>query len=388
MNFEPTSEQRLIQESVRRMSERDIVPILRANEPTKPLPKEAMRRILQICAGQGLTAPRIPEVDGGAGLSAVTLGLMYEQLPPAIGFGILAHEVTVARICYDSSPEQRERFLPDLIAAKRIACTATTEPAGGSDTRTIGTRAIPDGGDYLITGRKMWISSITIADLVNVTATVADGSGGEGRSGAVGRFLIERETSSFEARTIDTLGLKQAHLGEVVFDGCRVPGRNVCGAIGDGPKVLTLSWMINRPVIGLMAVNMAQTALDAALKYAADRTQFGRPLAQYQLIQELLADIATAVTTSRLICYHALAAIDRGERANHITAMAKRHALAACAKAISMAMEIHGAMGIAVETGLEQLYRDVRMLPIPDGTNQILTLIEGRELTGLQAYRG
>jgi alkylation response protein AidB-like acyl-CoA dehydrogenase len=385
MDFELTSEQRLIQDATRRMVERDIRPILAANDPNRPLPKEDMRKILCICAGQGLTAPRIPESDGGAGLSALTLGLMYEQLPPAISFGVLAHEVTVARIHYDSTPEQRERLLPDLIAGRKIACTATTEPDGGSDTRAIATRAKPDGDHYILNGRKMWISSITIADIVNVTASV-DGDGkGPGR---VARILVERADSPFEARTIDTLGLRQGHLGEVVFDNCRVPRRNLCGAIGDAAKVLTLSWLINRPVIGLFAVNMAQEALDAALKYAADRTQFGRPLAAFQLIQELLADIATAVTTSRLLCYYALACIDRGDRANHITAMAKRHALAACQRAISMAMEIHGAMGISTELGLEQLYRDVRMLPIPDGTNQILTLIEGRELTGLQAYRG
>ncbi len=385
MDFELSSEQRLVQDATAAMSRRDIVPILKAHDANQPLPKAAMRRILEICAAQGLTAPRIPEADGGAGLSALTLGLMYEQLPPAVAFGVLSNEVTAARIYADSTPEQRQRFLPDIIAARRIACTATTEPGGGSDTRAIATRAMPDGESYVLNGAKMWISSITIADIVNVTASVG-GAGAGG--GAVGRFLVERETSPFEARTIDTLGLRQAHLGEVVFEHCRVPKANLVGSIGDAGKVLTLSWLINRPVIGLMAVNMAQQALDAALKYAADRTQFGRPLAQFQLIQELLADIATAVTTSRLICYYALSCIDNGDRANHVTAMAKRHALAACQRAISMAMEVHGAMGIATETGLEQLYRDVRMLPIPDGTNQILTLIEGRELTGKPAYRG
>jgi alkylation response protein AidB-like acyl-CoA dehydrogenase len=384
MDFRLSSEQVMIQESVRRMSDRDIVPILKANDPNKPLPKAEMHRILAVCATQGLTAPRVPEKYGGAGLSALTIGLMYEHLPPAIAFDVLAHEVTVARIHYDSTAEQKERFLPSLIAAEQIACTATTEPAGGSDTRTIATRARRDGEDYILNGRKMWISGITTADVVNVTASV---TGDGGATNGVGRFLVERSNSPFEARTIDTLGLRQAHLGEVVFEDCRVPARNQCGTIGDAPRVLTLTWLINRPVIGLMAVNMAQTALDAALKYAADRTQFGRPLAQFQLIQELLADISTAVTSSRLMCYYALNCIDNGDRANHVSAMAKRYALAACTRAVSMAMEIHGAMGISTELGLEQLYRDIRMLPIPDGTNQILTLIEGRELTGMQAYR-
>jgi alkylation response protein AidB-like acyl-CoA dehydrogenase len=383
MDFRLTSEQRMIQDTMRRMTTRDIVPILKANDPNKPLPKAAVHKILTLCAGQGLTAPRIPEADGGSGLSAVTTGILYEQLPPAIAFDVLAHEVTTARIHSDCTPEQKERILTDLIAARRLACTATTEPAGGSDTRTIATRATRDGDDWTLNGRKMWISGVTTADIINTTASVT----GTDEKVAVGRFLVERGVSQYEARTIDTLGMKQAHLGEIVYDNCRVPGRNQCGTIGDAPKVLTLSWLINRPVVGLLAVSMAQTALDAALKYAADRTQFGRPLAQFQLIQELLADISAAVTTSRLICYYALASIDNGERANQVTAMAKRHAIAACTRAVSMAMEIHGAMGISTELGLEQLYRDIRMLPIPDGTNQILTLIEGRELTGMQAYR-
>ena len=385
MDFEPTSEQRMIQDAVRRMVEREIQPVLKANDPNRPLPKAAMRQVLGHCATLGLTAPRIPEADGGAGLSAVTLGLMYEQLPAAVAFGVLAHEVTAARIHFDSTGEQRERFLPDLIAARKIACTATTEPGGGSDTRAIATRAVTDGDHLILNGRKMWISSVSIADIVNVTAALDP----DGRSAPkVARIVVERDKSPFEAREIDTLGIRQGHLGEVVFENCRVPRANMCGQAGDAGKVLTLSWLINRPVIGLFAVNMAQQALDAAARYAAYRTQFGRPIAGFQLVQEMLADIATAVTTSRLICYYALSCIDRGERANQVTAMAKRHALAACQRAVSLAMEVHGAMGIATELGLEQLYRDVRMLPIPDGTNQILTLIEGREITGIAAYRG
>jgi alkylation response protein AidB-like acyl-CoA dehydrogenase len=159
------------------------------------------------------------------------------------------------------------------------------------------------------------------------------------------------------------------------------------GEAGDAAKVLTLSWLANRPVLGLACVHLAQRALDMAVAYAADRSQFGRPINNFQLIQGLLADIAAAVTTSRLLCYYALNCIDNGERANHVSAMAKRHATVACNRAVSMAMEVHGAMGLTREMGLEQLFRDVRMFIVPDGTSQILTLIEGRELTGVPAYR-
>jgi alkylation response protein AidB-like acyl-CoA dehydrogenase len=132
---------------------------------------------------------------------------------------------------------------------------------------------------------------------------------------------------------------------------------------------------------------MADAALNLALQYAGQRVQFGRPIGSTQLVQEMLADISTAVTTSRLLCYYALSCIDKGDRANQVSAMAKRYSIAACQRAVSLAMEVHGAMGISRELGLERYFRDIRMLPIPDGTNQILTLIEGRELTGMKAYR-
>jgi alkylation response protein AidB-like acyl-CoA dehydrogenase len=384
MDFRLTGEQRMIQESVRRMAERDIQPVLDAHDPDRPLPKEVMRQLLQVCAGQGLTSARVPEAAGGAGLSALTYGLMFEQLPPVVAFAIVGQEATAARIALDSSPEQCERLLPDIIAARKIACTGSTEPDAGSDHRGIRTQARIDGDVIVVNGRKMWITNASICDVINITATL--GEVGDGSSRMV-RIVVDRAESPFESSKTPCLGFCQGHLGEVAFANCRVPKRNLLGRDGDAARVLTLTWLANRPLFGLMATNMAQRALDAALRYAAERSQFGRSIASYQLVQELLADIAAAVTTSRLVCYYALDAIDSGDRANGVSAMAKRYAIAACQRAISMAMEVHGSMGISRELGLEQLYRDCRMLPIPDGTNQILTLIEGRELTGVSAYR-
>jgi alkylation response protein AidB-like acyl-CoA dehydrogenase len=384
MDFQLTSEQRLIQEATRRMVARDIQPVLDAHDPDRPLPKAVMRGLLQVCAAQGLTSARVPQSAGGAGLPTLTYGLMFEQLPPVVAFAIVGQEATAARIALESTDEQRERLLPDIIAARKIACTGSTEPDAGSDHRGIKTRAVLDGDHVVIDGRKMWITNASICDVINITATLGQASDGSNR---MVRVVVDREESPFESSKTPCLGFCQGHLGEVVFERCRVPKRNMLGQVGDAARVLTLTWLANRPLFGLMATNMAQRALDAAVKYAGDRTQFGRAIASYQLVQELLADIAAAVTTSRLICYYALSAIDNGDRANGVSAQAKRYAIAACQRAISMAMEVHGSMGISRELGLEQLYRDCRMLPIPDGTNQILTLIEGRELTGIPAYR-
>lgn len=384
MDFQLTSEQRMIQDSVRRMVDRDIRPILSAHDSETPLPKAAMRQIMELCANQGLLSARVPESAGGAGLPTLVYGLMMEQLPPVVTLAVLGQEVTVTRIHFESTDEQRERLLPDLMSGSKITCTGTTEPDVGSDPRSVKTRAETDGDDWVINGRKMWITNASICDVINVTTSV--GKDDEGLSRMM-RVVVDREVSPFEAREIPTLGLRQGHLGEVVFENCRVPKANQLGQVGDAARILTLTWLANRPILGLCAVHMAQAALDVALKYAGDRVQFGRPIGSTQLVQEMLADIATAVTTSRLLCYYALSCIDRGDRGNQVSAMAKRYAIATCQRAVSLAMEVHGAMGISRELGLEQHYRDVRMLPIPDGTNQILTLIEGRELTGLKAYR-
>jgi len=384
MDFQLTSEQRMVQDSARRMAERDLYPAVNAEDRDRPLPKEVMRKLLQICAAQGLTSARVPEKAGGAGMPTLTFGLMFEQLPPVVAFAIVGQEATATRIALESTDEQRERLLPDLIAAKKITCTGSTEPDAGSDPRGIKTQVREDGDSLVVNGSKMWITNASICDVINITATQGKNPDGSGR---MVRVVVDREESPFQTSKTPCLGFLQGHLGEVVFDECRVPKRNQLGSAGDAARVLTLTWLANRPLFGLMATNMAQRALDAALKYAEDRSQFGKKIGSYQLVQELLADISTAVMTSRLICYYALDAIDNGERANRVSAMAKRYAIAACQRAISMAMEVHGSMGISREVGLEQLFRDCRMLPIPDGTNQILTLIEGRELTGISAYR-
>ena len=383
MDFQLTQEQKLYAENARRMVERDIEPILSAHSPDQPLPKAELLRIYALLAREGLSAPRLPVEAGGSGMRMLDYGLVFEQLPPAIANSLMAHEATIARIYFGSNAEQRDRFLPDALAGRKICCTATTEPDSGSDPRAIRTTAVESGGQFVIDGRKLWITNSTVSDLMLVTcSTGRDAKGGN----LLRRFVVERAHSPYECREIDVLGLRQGHLGEILFENCRVPAVNALGESGDATRVLTLTWNVNRPLVGLIAVQLAQKALDSALRYADVRVQFGGPIAGKQLIQGRLADIATGVLAARLLCYHALSVVDAGGRANGPAAMAKRFATTECARAISLAMEVHGAMGVARETGLERLYRDVRMLPIPDATNEILTLIIGRELTGRAAF--
>ena len=385
MDFELSGEQRQLQDSARELAERYLRPELESHDAARPLPKEAMLRIFEVFAREGLTAPRLPIEAGGSGMRMLDYGLVFEQLPPVIANSLLSHEVTVTRIRAGSNEDQWSRVLADLIAGRKICCTATTEPDTGSDPRGVKTRLREEGQDLVISGRKIWITNGSISDVVVVTGSM--GTDANGRN-LLQRVLVERAVSPYESKEIEVFGFCQGHTAELLFDDCRVPRGNALGKAGDVSRVLTTTWNGNRPLLGLMAVHLAQRALDMAIEYAGVRRQFGRLIGSTQLVQQNLADIATAVETSRLLCYKALAAVDQGGRTNGLSAMAKRYATTSCLAAVNLAMGVHGAMGISAELGLERLYRDARMLPIPDGTNEILALIVGRELTGLDAFRG
>jgi len=284
---------------------------------------------------------------------------------------------------YEATPEQKEKFFPGLFAGTEICCTATTEPDVGSNPREIKTRVVEEGDELVINGRKMWCSNASIADLINTTCGEVQLDG----SVAMRRVIVEFDRPGLEVKEIETLGFRQGHLSELVYDNVRVPKSNALGSAGDAARLLAMTWNGNRPLVGLGAVNLAQTALQMATEYAGVRSQWGKVIGGHQLIQERLADIETKVMTSRLLCYYALEQVDKGDRPNGTSAMAKRYSTTACEEAINLAIHVHGAIGISRELGLEKLLRDVRMLPIPDATNEILALIQGRELTGLAAFR-
>ena len=385
MDFELTAEQELMREAAQRMVKQEIAPRLAAHDRHKALPKSVFLDIFTAVANIGLIAPRLPEAAGGAGVTMLDYGIMFEQIPPAISMSTLSQDVCIARIYAEANEDQRARFLPDLIAGRKIGCTGSTEPDTGSDPRGIKTRVTQDGDMLVLNGRKMWITNVSLCDTMIVMCLDARGGRSDGR---IVKVIVDRAQSPFEAREIDAIGLQQGLLGEAVFDNCRVPAANLVESAQGGTQVLKTSWNVNRPLVGLQAVHLAQKALDIALEYAKVRKAFGKVLAAHQLIQERLSDISTAILASRLLCYRALALIDRAQAADGAAAMAKRYAQTACGNAVWEAMNILGAMGLSREAGIEELYRDIRMLPIPDGTNEILTLIHGRELTGFEAFRG
>lgn len=387
MKFALSEDQQAMVDAARRLSRDRLEPEIQVHAADQPLSKATMLALYRDLSELGITAPRLDSASGGAGLSMLDYGLIAEQLPPVLALSLLSHEGTIARLHASCPDDIAQRFLPDLIAGRRIACTANTEANAGSDSRAVHTRVEIEGDTAYITGRKMWITNASVADVVNVSCVSGVDAAGQP---VVRRVLVDRETSPFEVRETRVMGLQQGHLGEMVFDRTPVPTRHVLGKSDDNTdaaRQLTVGWNGNRPLIGLMVVHLAKKAFEMAREHAASRMQFGKTLASHQLVQQDLADIETAIMTSRLLCYQALDCMDQGMRVNGISAMAKRYATQACERAIQLSMQVHGAMGISEELGVERLWRDARMFQVPDGTNGILALIQGRELVGTGAFR-
>jgi alkylation response protein AidB-like acyl-CoA dehydrogenase len=383
MDFELSETERLLAETAKRIVARDVDPVLAAHPPDRALPKPVMLDLYRAVADLGYTGARISEEDGGSGLGYVMLGILNEALPPVLAFSLLGHESTTKRIQMGGTPEQKARFLPDLIAGKKLAGTAASEPNVGSDPRGIETTATPDGDHYVLNGTKLWTSNGPILDVAMVVASL--GRDASGRN-LITRFIVDRDESPFEAREIPTVGLQQGPLGELHFRDCRVPKANQIGEPGDAHHSLTFTWLANRPNIGLFGVHLMQKALDASIAHARQRTQFGQPIARFQLVQEMLAEMSMLTDASRLLCYRALSLLDRGVWCHRESSVAKLHATEAAVRVTSLAIQVHGASGLAKEFPLEGWARDARMLTIPDGTTQIHQLIIGRELVGLRAF--
>lgn len=384
MNFAPNESQEMMIDAARRMVRDRIDPVLARHPVDQPLPKAAMLEIYAALAELGITAPRLPVEVGGGGLKMLDYGLILEQLPAIVALSLISHEGTVARI-YSGCPEHiAQAYLPDLIAGRKIACTANSEVNAGSDSNAVKTRIRVEGDSAYISGRKIWITNASVCDVLNVSCTL--GNDERGRPIAQ-RALVDRSQSHVEVQEIAVTGLQQGHLSEVVFEETRIPRSHLIGEAGDAAKTLTVGWNGNRPLIGLMCVHLAQKAFELSVEYAKVREQFGKPLAAHQLVQQDLADIETLIVTSRLLCYQALDAMDCGQRANGSSAMAKRYATQACERALNLAMQVHGGMGITAELGIERMWRDARMFQVPDGMNGILALIQGREITGVSAFR-
>lgn len=392
MQFDLTDDQRGLYDAAFRYAEAELHPLFARMDDEDWFPPDLIAR-LGADGYCGLTAP--PDL-GGAGMDLVSAGLVgeafgYWNTNAAFIWG--PHEnLCLNNILRNGTPEQIARFVPDLIAGRKIGALGLTEPGAGSDALgSMALRAVRDGGDYVLTGRKMFISNGPVADLVLTYAKTAPDLGPKG----ISAFVVETGTPGFSvAQTLTKMGWRGCPTGELVFEGVRVPAANLLGAENQGVGIVMSGLDIERAFLGTPYLGAGQRCLDLSLDYAATRKQFGRPIGSFQMIQSHLAEMSTALEAARVYTYQALAACDalrRGEggrgRVHQLCAGAVLNGAAMIAKVTDLAVQIHGGSGFVWETEVNRHYRNARIASLGGGTTEVRKLIVAEELFRARGLR-
>jgi alkylation response protein AidB-like acyl-CoA dehydrogenase len=382
VDFTLTPEQELIRGTAREFLEREVVPHARDWDRDETMDRAIVDKLAEI----GFLGASLPAEHGGLGLDTISYCLLMEELGRADSSvrGIVSVQnglvgKTVAKWATD---EQRNEWLPRLASGEALGCYALTEPGSGSDPASLTTRAERDGDDWLLTGSKIFITLGTWAELALVFAR----SGEDGARG-ITCFLVPTASEGFEARPIKgKLGLRAQDTGELFLERVRVPDSARLGAEGEGFKVAMSALDNGRISLAAGCVGIAQGCLDASVAYAQERTQFGKPIAGFQLVQELLADISVEADAARLLTWRAAALADRGERHTLESSVAKYYASEVSVRAANAAVQVHGGYGYVDEYPVGKYLRDARVTTLYEGTSQVQKLIIGRHLTGESAF--
>jgi isovaleryl-CoA dehydrogenase len=289
-----------------------------------------------------------------------------------------AHSILCTENLYrNGNEEQRKKYLPDLIAGKKIGAIAITEPEAGSDAMSMRTRAEKKGDAYLLNGSKMFITNGPLADVVIVYAKLDPAAGARG----ITAFIVEKDFPGFSrGRSLKKMGVKGSPTGELVFEDCEVPAKNVLIGENQGIQVLMNGLDRERIIYSILPIGVAQGAFDVAIKYAVKRVQFGKPIAQFQMIQEMLADMATLIQAGRILGYWAATRAETGDRVTLEASYAKVFGSHVGMEVVNKALQILGGYGYISEFPIERMYRDIKGIEIGAGTTQIQKLIIAREL--------
>jgi alkylation response protein AidB-like acyl-CoA dehydrogenase len=374
LDFALTPEQELVRTSAREFCDREIVPFAREWDRAE----EMDRGIVAKLGHAGYL--------GAWELDAVSYTLLMEELGRADSSvrGIVSVNVGLVgkTILQWGTEEQRDEWLPRLASGDGIGCFALTEPGSGSDPASLAARAQRDGGDWVISGSKMFITQGSWAALALVFAR----TGGEGARG-ITCFLVPTDSRGYEARPVKgKLGLRAQDTSELFLDSVRVPDAARLGGEGEGFKVAMSALDNGRISLAAGCVGIAQGCLDACVAYAGERSQFGRPLAQFQLVQELIAEMAVETRAARLLTWQAAALADAGRPHTLESSVAKYYASEASLRAANGAVQVHGGYGYVDEYPVGKYLRDARVTTLYEGTSQIQKLIIGRALTGTSAF--
>ncbi|MFI5529892.1 acyl-CoA dehydrogenase family protein [Kitasatospora sp. NPDC051853] len=382
MNLELSEEQAAVRELAAEFTDREIVPHAADWDRAESVDRAVIGKLGKV----GFLGLTIPEEYGGSGGDHLAYCLVLEELGRgdssvrgivSVSLGLVAKSVNGF-----GTEEQKRHWLPRLTSGEALACFALTEPGTGSDAANLSTKAVRDGDHWLITGAKTFITNGTWADVALVFAR----TGGAGHRG-ITAFLVPTDTPGFQRREIHgKLGLRGQATAELTFDAVRVPDSARLGPEGKGFTVAMAALAKGRMSVAAGCVGIARACLDAAVRYATEREQFGKPIASYQLVQEMLADISVELEAARLLTWRVADLIDRGLPFATESSTAKLFASEAAVKAANNALQVFGGYGFIDEYPVGKYLRDARVMTLYEGTSQIQKLLIGRALTGVNAF--
>jgi alkylation response protein AidB-like acyl-CoA dehydrogenase len=376
MNFQLTEEQNLIRETVRGFAEKEVLPTAAERDEQERFDRTVMFDKL---AELGLTGIVFPEEYGGAGADYISYAIAVEELSrvcASTGVTLSAHLSLGANPIYlFGTEEQKQKYLVPLAEGSRMGAFGLTEPSAGSDAGGTRTTAVPDGEHWVLNGSKIFITNGGEAEIYMVFARTDKNA--EKHHG-ISAFIVEKDTPGF------TFGKKEAKMGirssptmELVFENCRIPRENLLGEEGKGFKIAMKTLDGGRIGIAAQALGIAQGALDAAVAYARERKQFDQPIAGFQAIQFMLADMATQIEAARLVVYQAAWRASAGLSYSRESAMAKLIASETAMKVTTLAVQIHGGYGYTRDYPVERMMRDAKITEIYEGTSEVQRIVIG-----------
>jgi len=383
MDFDYTEEERTILETVAEFVDAELAPAARRLDEAGEVPLGAIRKLQEM----GLFGLLIPEEHGGCRVSTSCYAGVIEAISrvcAALAITLSVHNsVGAFPILRFGTDEQKRRYLPRL-AADWIGAFSLTEPEAGSDAARLRLKGTPVDGGYLLEGTKLFVTNGSIADLFLVFARTGESPGASHRG--ITAFLVERSAAGLEVGKLeDKMGLRASDTAELVFQECFVPEAQRLGAEGEGFRIAMMSLDNGRIGVGAQAVGIAQGAFDHALAYAEGRRQFGRPIARFQAVQFMLADMKTRLDAARLLVQRAAWLKDHGRPHTKEAAMAKLYGSRTAVEVCHAALQIHGGYGYIKEYPVERLYRDARVTEIYEGTTEMQRLVIARQLLGGKA---
>jgi len=383
MDFELTEDQKAIKEAARRFADKEIVPTARESDEKERFPWVVVKKMGPL----GYLAGPVPPEYGGPGMDYIAYAMLTEEIGRACSSvrTVLSVHISLVQltVLQWASEDLKREILPKMASGEWIGCFGLTEPDAGSDAGGIKTRAVKDGKNWILNGSKMWISNGGISDIALIVAQADP----EKKHRGMAAFMVPRETKGFSTKDIHgKLGLKSSNTAELILEDVRVAEKYMLGKVGDGFKIAMSALDNGRYSVAAGCVGICQGSLDASVKYAKERFQFGKPIASFQLVQALIADTEVDTQAARLLVWRAGAAKNRGERSTIETSTAKYFASEAAIRCANRAIQVHGGYGYSNEYPVERYLRDARVATLYEGTSQIQQLILGHHLTGIRAF--